>query len=131
MIVKYFTLEKNLNKKISLYLLYGQNFGLIDETIDNVLKPFFTKNIFTYNENEILSDSNRFEESLYNKSFFDNEKLIIINRSTDKILNLNKNIVDKGLSETVIIFKSGNLEKKSKLRNFFEKKKGCIMYCIL
>ena len=128
MIVKHFNLKNSFDKKIFLYLIYGQNFGLIDEIINDILKPQLPNNIFNYNENEILSDPDKFEESLFNKSFFDNEKLIIINRSTDKILNLVRNMVEKGLSDTSIIIKSGNLEKKSKLRNFFEKSKEA--FCI-
>ena len=59
---------------------------MIEETIDNILKPKFVKNIFSYDENEIISNLNSFIESLYTKSFFDEEKLIIINRGSDKIL---------------------------------------------
>ncbi len=123
MIIKHFQLKTNINKNTFLYLLYGPNFGLIEETINNVLKPNFTKNIFNYDENEILANTNKFEESILNKSFFDDEKLVIINRSSDKILNVIKSLNDKGISETVIFLKSGSLDKKSKLRNYFEKEK--------
>ena len=70
---------------------------MIEETIDNILKPKFVKNIFSYDENEIISNLNSFIESLYTKSFFDEEKLIIINRGSDKILEIIKDLVLKKL----------------------------------
>ena len=127
MIIKYFDLKKNLNEDTSFFLLYGLNIGLIEETINNVFKPFLSKNIFNYEENEILANIEEFKENIFNKSFFENDKLIIINRVTDKILAVIEDIIDKNLTETAIILKSSNLEKKSKLRNFFEKDKKAII----
>lgn len=127
MIVKFFDLKKKANDKISVYLLYGQNSGLIEETVDTVLKPILSKNIFYYDENDILSKTDEFKEEIFNKSFFETDKLIIINRATDKILNLIEDIVDSKIENTKIIIKTGILEKKSKLRNFFEKDKKIIV----
>ena len=121
MIVKVADLSKSLSEKKKFYLLYGANEGLIEETIDNILKPKLPKNIFKYDENEITSNIEEFEENILNKSFFDNEKLIIINRGSDKILKIITDLLEKEISETVIIIKASILEKKSKLRNFFEK----------
>ena len=127
MIIKYFNLKKNLDKKINFYLLYGQNIGLIENTINNVLKPNFSKNIFYYDEVDILSNINEFEEKIYNKSFFENDKLIIINRGTDKLLNIIQELTEKKTEDLKIIIKSQTLEKKSKLRNFFEKNNETII----
>ena len=127
MIIKYFDIKNNLKKNVSFYLLYGVNIGLIEETIKTTLKPVFSKNIFNYEENEILSNIDEFKQNIFNKSFFENEKLIIINRASDKILEIIKDIIDNDITETVIILKSGALEKKSKLRNFFEKNKKTII----
>ena len=106
-------------------MLYGSNIGHIEETIDNVLTPVLTKNIFNYDESEILSNVNDFIQSILNKSFFDDKKLIIINRSTDKILDFIENITKK-YYRNYYYFKIWSLEKKSKLRNFFEKNKNAI-----
>ena len=127
MIVKYFDLKKEIKKNINFYLLYGPNSGLIEETINNTLKPNFSKNLYYYDENEILSNENEFKEGILNKSFFDKDKLIIINRATDKILNIIKEIIDKKIENLKIIIKSEILEKKSKLRNFFEKNNNTIV----
>jgi len=126
-IIKYFDIKNNLKKNVSFYLLYGVNIGLIEETIKTTLKPVFSKNIFNYEENEILSNIDEFKQNIFNKSFFENDKLIIINRASDKILEIIKDIIDNDITETVIILKSGALEKKSKLRNFFEKNKKTII----
>lgn len=127
MIVKYFNLGKNFNTEINIYLLYGSNIGLIEDTINKILKPKFSSNIFNYDENEILNNIDDFKEGILSKSFFDNEKLIIINRATDKILKIIEEINEKKLSDLKIILKSGVLEKKSKLRNFFEKENKLVI----
>ena len=127
MIVKYFDLEKNLKKDINYFLLYGPNSGFINETVDKILKPKLSKNIYNYDENEILSDSDNFKEQILNKSFFEDDKLIIINRTSDKILKLMEEIIDKEIKDLIIILKSSILEKKSKLRNFFEKSSNGII----
>ena len=127
MIVKHYDFKKNLLEKFDLYLLYGSNVGLINETTKNLLIPFFSKNIYQYDEIEVLDNEDGFKESLFNKSFFDDHKLIIINRATDKILNIIEDITLSNLEGLKIILKSGNLEKKSKLRNFFEKNKNIII----
>ena len=127
MIIKHYELKKNLKGKNNYFLLHGQNSGLIEEIIDKDLKPIFSKNIFNYDESEILSNISAFMEGLYNKSFFENDKLVIINRVSDKILDIIKEIYEKEDENLKIILKSGNLEKKSKLRNFFEKSKNLII----
>ena len=121
MIIKHYDLKKNIKGNINYYLLYGANSGLIEETINYTFLPNLSKNVFYYDENEILADINSFEETIFNQSFFDNDKLIIINRASDKILNFIKEIIEKDVKDLKIIIKSHVLEKKSKLRNFFEK----------
>ena len=127
MIVKYFDLEKKIKDQTNFYLFYGHNTGLIEETINGVLKPIFSKNIFYYDENEILTKSDDFKEQIFNKSFFEDNKLIIINRATDKILKVIEQIVDNEADDYKIVIKAGLLEKKSKLRYFFENNKKTIV----
>ena len=112
---------KNQKENRNFYLFYGANIGQIEEVINNLLKPKFSKNIYNYDENEIISNISEFEENILNKSFFDNEKLIIVNRATDKILKIIENLIQKKITGTVIVIKTNILEKKSRLRNFFEK----------
>ena len=125
MIVKSLDLKKNL-KNNKNFLLYGVNSGLINETVNDTLKPNFSKNIYNYDEQEILSNPDQFKENIVNKSFFENDKLIIISRATDKIKNILEEIITKQIDDLIIVVKSGMLEKKSKLRSFFEKEKNTI-----
>ena len=126
MIIKYYELKNNLGEK-NYYLLYGNNKGLIDETVEKILKPKFSNNIYNYDENELLNNIETFKEEILNKSFFDNDKLIIINRASDKILKTIEEVIHKDINDLKIILKATNLDKKSKLRNYFEKNNGTII----
>ena len=120
MILKYFEIKKtNLNNK-NYFLLYGNNKGLIEETIEN-LKKIINKNIYHYEESEIINNLENFYESILNKTFFDNQKLIIIKRVSDKFFKIIEEIISKNVEDISIILISNNLDKKSKLRSFFEK----------
>ena len=126
MIVKFFELKKKKLDNYSFFLLYGNNKGFIEETIESSIKPILSKNIFSYDESEILKDIESFMEEIQNKSFFENDKLIIISRVTDKIYKLIDEILEKKIRDLSIILKAGSLEKKSKIRNLFEKNKETI-----
>ncbi len=121
MIIKSHELKKKIKENINIFLFYGPNSELINEIIDDDIKTLFSQNIYNYDEGEILSNIDNFKISLFNQSFFEKKKLIIINRVTDKILELIKDINEKKNSDIKIVLKSGILEKKSKLRNYFEK----------
>ncbi len=127
MILKQFELKKKINENFNFYLFYGANEGLIEKTINSLLKPNFSKNTYIYEENEILNKVEEFKENIFNKSLFENNKLIIINRASDKILNIIEEIVERDISDIKIVIKAKILEKKSKLRIFFEKNKKSII----
>jgi len=123
MILKSFETNK-INFSINnFYLFYGENEGLKYEIIS---KNFSNKNIYRYEEKEILDNKNIFFDSIYSKSFFDNQKIIIISRATDKIKDIIEEIVEKKIEDVKIILISNILDKKSKIRNFFEKNKKTI-----
>jgi len=120
-IIKNFEIKKKLKKSLNYFLLYGPNTALIDETIEKELKPFASQNIYRYEEREIINKKDDFKETILNGSFFDNDKLIIIERASDKILETIEELIEKEIDSIKIILKSNILEKKSKLRKFFEK----------
>ena len=124
MIIKSFEINKiNLDKNKFL-LFYGKNEGLKSEVKNNLLK---NKNLTAkYDEKEIIENSDILIEDLNSKSLFEDEKTIIVNRATDKIFKIISEIVEKQIKETIIIIDAENLEKKSKLRSFFEKDKKCV-----
>ena len=128
MIVKNFEINKlNFNLK-KIFLFYGKNEGLKNETIRSVIKN--KKNINYYEEKEIIENVGFFIETIMSKSLFDNEKTIIIKRVTDKFLNIINEIKEKNLDDLTIIVNAENLDKKSKLRNLFEKDKdlACVPF---
>ena len=123
MIIKSFEINKiNLDLN-NLFLLYGKNNGFKNEFTKNIIKK--KNNVFNYEEKDILDNQDSFIEDLLTKSLFDDQKIIIIKRSTDKILNIIENVLSKRIKD-IIILNADNLEKKSKLRSFFEKNKELI-----
>ena len=121
MIVKYFALKNKNLEKTNFFLLYGNNLGLIEETIEKILKPKLPKNLYKYEETEILKNIKNFKSEIFNKSFFENEKLIILNRVSDKIVGLIEELIEEKINDLYFIILSKSLDKKSKLRNLFEK----------
>jgi len=114
-----------VNQSINhLILFYGKNDGLKNEAIEILNKD--KNNILNYEEKEILDKENNFIETILSKSLFDPQKFIVIKRSTDKILKIIENLQQKNLEGTTIILNSEILEKKSKLRSFFEKNKKLV-----
>ena len=126
MIIKSFELDKLKTHKSNIHLIYGNNDGIKEDIIKNIYLKNFVGDISKYDEQEILNSEDEFISSLLNKTLFDAKRLIIISRATDKIINLIENILERENIDTIIIIKSLNLEKKSKLRNLFEKEKKVI-----
>ena len=127
MIIKYFDLKKiNLNN-YNYYLFYGNNDGLQNEVINDNFTNNFKGSVNRYDENEFINNYNVVSSELLTSSLFEKEKIIIISRTSDKLLKLVEEILDKGIKDIKIIFKSSLLEKRSKIRNFFEKRKDLII----
>ena len=126
MILKHFQLSNINDIKSNCYLFYGENEGLKTEAIDIIKKSGFTKNFYRYDESEILNNYDNFLNEITNKSFFEQNKLIIISRVSEKIYTLIDEIKNAEIDDVKIIINSGKLDKKSKLRQNFEKQKDLI-----
>ena len=126
MIIKSFELEKLKSLNLKIHLIYGNNEGIKEDVIKNSYIKNFTGEILKYDEQEILNNKDEFLSSIFTKSLFENEKLVIISRATEKLFAIINIILEGEFLETKIIIKSTNLEKKSKLRNLFEKEKQLI-----
>ncbi len=116
--------KKNL-EEYNIILFYGQNDGLKREEI-NKIKLKTNKKIFNYDEKQVIENKDNFIEEILTKSLFDDQKIILINRATDKILSIIEILLEKKIEDKIILINSGLLEKKSKLRNLFEKDKKLI-----
>ena len=125
MIIKTYELNK-INNKINFFLFYGVNSGLKDEIIKKNFENNFKKNINRYDENEILNNKEYFYNTIFSKSLFEEKKLIIISRASDKIKDIINEIIEKKIDDITIILNSSNLDKRSKFRSLFEKSKATI-----
>ena len=126
MIIKSFELEKLKSLKLNIHLIYGNNEGIKQDIINNFYIKNFNGEILKYEEQEILNNKENFISTLLTKSLFEESKLIIISRGTDKLKEFVEEILERDEIDAKIIIKSLNLEKKSKLRNLCEKEKKVI-----
>ena len=125
MIIKSFELKNKL-KNNKFFLIYGNNKGAISEIINETLINYLPQKHFKYEENEVLKDLNTFKQNIFNQSFFENEKLVIINRATDKIHEIIEEIIFENVNDLFLIVLSGPLDKKSKIRKLFENEKQTV-----
>ena len=121
MILKNYEINKINLDHTKFILFYGKNEGLKNDNIKNLLKD--KNEILHYDEKDILDNSNNFIETTLSKSLFENEKIIIIKRATDKIHNIINQVSLKDIEDLIILVHADNLEKKSKLRSLFERNK--------
>ena len=126
MISKFFEINK-YKKKVNFFLFYGENEGQKEDIIKSNFNSFTKENTFKYYEKDIIQNKQPFFDQIYSKSFFENEKLILIYDVTDKILELIEETIDSNISEIKIILLAKKLDKKSKIRNFFEKNKEILV----
>jgi DNA polymerase III subunit delta len=126
MIVKEFEFNKININNYNLYLLHGKNEGLKKEIISKIVSKNESVEIQKLDERQILENQELFMDEILSSSLFSNKKLIIINQATDKILKNIESIYDKKINGLILIINSTVLEKKSKLRSFFEKEKELI-----
>ena len=127
MIVKSYEVSKIDISRYNFYLIYGRNEGLQK----NIINECFLKNsktqVILYEESEFISKSEVITEEMLSQSLFGSEKVIIVSRVSGKILDKIQEITNRNIGNTKIILKSSSLDKKSKLRNFFEKEKELII----
>ena len=126
MIIKSYELNKidvNTNK---IFLLYGQNEGLKNEITKKYFINNFKENIYRYDEKEIIDNNSDFFDGILSRSFFEEKKLFIVSRVTDKLNNIIEEILEKEIKDVVIVLNASILDKKSKLRKFFEKNKDIV-----
>ena len=132
MIIKSYEVKKNklFFLKNNFFLLYGENIGL-KKDIQNFITIEIKKEESNFEtlslyENEILDNEENFYNTIYSGSLFSNKKLIFIYEATDKIIKKISEVYDRYPDNIILIIFSKILEKKSKLRNFFEKQKKAI-----
>lgn len=127
MIKKFNDLKKTDIENKNFFLTYGKNNGIQDEILHNYFIKDYSKNLLKYEEVEFIDNYDDIVEGLLTKSLFEDNKLIIISRVTDRILKYFEAILNKDISNIKFFLRTGVLEKKSKLRSFFEKNNKVIV----
>ena len=124
MILKTYELNKITDNTI-FFLLYGKNEGLKAECISKIIDKNKSR-IFYYDEKQIKDDIDPFFENVLSSSLFEKSKIIIINRASDKIIEIIKDLINRDITNIKLIINAGALDTKSKLRSLFEKSKELI-----
>jgi DNA polymerase III subunit delta len=124
MIYKSFLLEQNnnlINEKI--FLFYGENLGLKIDFKNQIKKNNNEAEVINLTQDDIIKDIDLFFSNIFNTSLFANKKIYIVDQANDKLLEIIKEIESKIDDQKIYLF-ADILEKKSKLRNYFEKSKS-------
>ena len=126
MIFKSYVLEQNLKSidDCKIILFYGENQGLKEEFKKNIKEANKNNEKLNLLQDEIIKNENLLINEISNKSLFNNKKIIFIDQVNEKILNIIEEMAEDVSDEKIVIF-AGNLDKKSKLRSYFEKSKLC------
>ena len=111
MILKSFEFNKINTDNYNFYLFYGENDGLKKEIISNNFEKAFDKKIYKYEENFILQNEKMFFDEILTSSFFEDKKLIIISESTNKLINIIDDLIQRDLKDIFIILIADKLEK--------------------
>ena len=101
MIYKTFQLKKIPDQAI-FYLLYGKNEGLKTDCVNQILEKNDGK-VFNYEEKQIKDEIESFYENILSESLFESEKIIIVNRASDKIYEIIKDLIDRNINNIKII----------------------------
>jgi len=125
MIIKTFEIEKKNISKFKVFLVYGENEGLKKEIINKIKKNHNGKEM-KYDEARVLKNTTEFYNEIKNNSLFEDKKIFLLERCTDKISEIVVEICGD-IREDLIIINCGVLEKKSKLRKNFEVSKNAVI----
>ena len=111
MIYKSYLVEDNLSiLKETAVLFYGENFGLKDDLYKKIKKEHCNTELYSFNQDEILSDKEKFYNYLNNDSLFEEKKTFILREINDKLFNDIDYIIEKKGNNKVFLF--GNLLDK-------------------
>ena len=124
MILKSYIIEQNINSlaQYKMILFYGENQGIKKEFKDNLKKIHKDKEVLNLFQEEIIKAKDFLINEISSQSLFGEKKLIFINEANDKILNILEELNEYIQEDRIFIF-GDVLDKKSKLRSYFEKSK--------
>ena len=121
---KSYLVEKNysLIEKTKSILFYGENFGLKKFFKDFIENNNKESKVLSFFQEDVMTNNNLLFSELENLSLFEKNKIIFILNANDKILKIIEKYLEGSLNYQLFIF-SDILDKKSKLRSYYEKSK--------
>jgi len=125
MIYKSYLVEQNENtlNTHKAFLFYGENRGLKKEFKIRLKRLNNKSQILNLFQEDLIKNQSLLRNEISNKSLFEENKVIFIHEATDKIIQSIEDVIDDLNNDKVYLF-SDLLDKKSKLRNLFEKSKN-------
>mgnify|MGYP003690284279 FL=1 len=124
MIFKSYLIEQNFQSiNTNLILFFGENIGLKNEFKKKIKSNNLQAETITFFQDDIIRNEDNFFSELFNISLFEEKKIYIIDNASDKILDILQKIEPKLENQKIFLF-SDLLDKKSMLRNYFEKSKN-------
>ena len=123
MILKSYIVEQDVGilENYQATLIYGQNNGIKEDIKLKIRDKNNNSEIIIFFEEELLKNKNILFQNIVNESLFNEKKIIFIYEASDKIFDQVYECLEKENKNIKINIFSHNLEKKSKLRNLFEK----------
>ena len=122
---KSYLLEDNINLlKHNIILFHGENLGLKSDLKKKIIKNLAGYEFLNFYQEEIIKNKDLIFNEVNNLSLFEKNKILFIEQADDKILDIVQNILENFKDQKIFIF-SNLLDKRSKLRNFFEKSGKC------
>ena len=102
--------------------MYGENEGLKDDVKKLIIEKYKDAEIINLFQDEIIKNNNLLFNNLNNNSLFNEKKIFFLYEISDKIFNIIQEVVESKNEDVQIFIFASILDKKSKLRNLFEKK---------
>ena len=122
MILKSYEVENNIQdiNKFKFILIYGENIGLKEALKKNIINLKNKADIINFYQEDITKNKDIILNEVKNVSLFVQEKVIIVNQVSEKLVDEIEFLLDCK-EDIKIILIADLLDKKSKLRNLFEK----------
>ena len=130
MIYKFLNIDQTINENnFKIFLLYGENLGLKNIIKDKIRKNNVDAEIINFSQDDLIKNKEMFFGKFNNLSLFEKKKIILLNNVNDKSYEIVQELENYIKDQKVYLF-ADLLEKKSKIRNYFEKsKKNLICPC--
>ena len=122
MILKSYEVENNIQdiNKFKFILIYGENIGLKEVLKKNIINLKNNADVINFYQEDITKNKDIILNEVKNVSLFVQEKVIIVNQVSEKLVDEIEFLLDCK-EDVKIILIAELLDKKSKLRNLFEK----------